>query len=167
MSQTKTLDRNPNYAVSSDGSIYSLRRGRKLSPKRNWDGYLRVQLWDHGDCQFVSIHRLVAEAFIPNPEGKPFVNHINGVKSDNRVGNLEWCTQKENIGHAWETGLSKTHLNRAGKPVRQLSKNGELIRVFPSTMEVERQLGINHVNISSACNRGGTAGGFRWERVAE
>lgn len=165
MDQLKILVRNPNYAVSPSGSVYSLRRGKELTPKRNWDGYLRVQLWSCGNCEFVSIHRLMAESFIPNPDGKPFVNHINGIKSDNRVENLEWCTQKENINHAWETGLSKTHLNRAGKPVKQLTKNGELLRIFPSQMEVERELGIAHVNIASACKRGGTAGGFRWEYV--
>ena len=163
----KTLKRNPNYAITKFGSVYSRRTGKKLTPKKNWDGYLRVQLWDNGKCYFAAIHRLVAETFIPNPEGKPFVNHIDGDKSNNYVGNLEWCTQKENILHAWKTGLSKTHLNRAGKAVKQLTLDGEVVKVFPSTMQVERELGIIHNNVSYACKRGGTAGGFRWERVEE
>lgn len=165
MIQLKILDRNPLYAVDETGLVYSLRKGKSLTPKQNWDGYLRVQLYNHGDCEFVGIHRLVAEAFIPNPDNKPFVNHINGDKSDNRAANLEWCTQQENIAHAWETGLSKTHLNRAGVPVRQISLNGELIAVWPSTMAVERALGIKHSNISYACKHHSTAGGYRWEKV--
>ncbi len=159
----RILERNPNYAVSKDGRVLSIRRRKVLTPKQNWDGYQRVQLWDRGKCEFVSIHRLIAEAFLSNPEKKPLINHKNGDKSDNRIENLEWCTQQENIAHAWESGLSKTHLNRAGKPVKQLTREGALIRVFPSQMEVERVLGISHVNVSYACKHKATAGGFRWE----
>lgn len=161
----KQLKRNPNYGVNEFGEIYSFRRNKILSPKLNHDGYLRIQLWDKGDCQFVSIHRLIAEAFIPNPENKPFVNHIDGNKQNNAVGNLEWCTQTENIAHAWANGLSHRPLNTCGLRVAQLTKSGQLIREFPSTMEVERTLGICHGGISYAIRHGGTAGGFRWEVV--
>lgn len=159
----RILARNPNYGVTEDGKVFSVARNCELSPKRNHDGYLRIQLWEHGKCQFVSIHRLVAEAFIPNPDNKPFVNHIDGDKQNNRVENLEWCTQQENIKHAWATGLSKSHKNMNGKPVRQLTLDGELVRIFPSSMEVERVLGISHTNISAAFQRGGISCGFRWE----
>lgn len=168
---------NEYYEVDTEGNVYSLRFNRKLSPKNNWDGYLRIQLWDHGKCQYVGIHRLIAEAFIPNPENKPFINHKNGNKQDNRVENLEWCTQQENIVHAWKTGLSKSHMNhpKQSAKVLQFSYDGQtLIKEWPSQMEVERQLGINHVNVSHSCRcnldvfrkRPSRAGGFVW-RFAE
>lgn len=138
---------------------------RKLIPKVNHDGYLRIQIWDKGKAVFVSIHRLIAETFLPNPYDKPFVNHINGDKQDNRVSNLEWCTQKENIRHAWENGLSHRAMNTCGMPIRQITKDGILVKVFPSQMEAERQTGFNHSVISQAIKRKGTAYGFRWEVV--
>jgi hypothetical protein len=153
------------YAVNKEGQVYSLRRGHVLSPKRNRDGYLRIQLYSVNGCEFVSIHRLIAETFIPNPENKPFVNHIDGNKQNNRVSNLEWCTQKENIAHAWENGLSNRPLNTCGKKVRQLRRDGSLIREYPSLMEAERTTGVPHTNISYAHIHHGTAGGYRWEVV--
>ena len=162
----KVLPSDPHYAVSDDGQIKSLRKNQVLTPKKNHDGYLRIQLWDHCRCRFVSLHRLIAEAFLPPPAPDAIViNHKNGDKTDNRASNLEWVTQQENIRHAWRTGLSKSHLNRKGKAVRQLTKSGQMIGIFPSMMEAERVLGINHADISSAIQRNGTAGGFRWEVI--
>src|SRR5690554_5024300 len=86
---------NSNYIVYDDGRIYSKRFKKFLTPKVNWDGYHRLQIWDSGKCVMTGWHRIIAETFIPNPENKPFVNHKNGDKQDNRVENLEWCTQKE------------------------------------------------------------------------
>lgn len=161
-----TLENNPNYAVSEDGRVMSLRRNRILTPKVNHDGYLRIQLWDCGKCHFVSVHRLVAMAYIPNPMNKPFVNHINGLNFDNRAINLEWCTQRENIVHAWQTHLSKPHLNKRGKSVAMVSKeDGKIIKCFPSTMQAERELGVNHSNVSYAVSHGGTAMGYKWVAI--
>lgn len=158
---------NKNYAVDHQGNVYSLRRNKRLTPKNNWDGYLRVQLWDHQKCRYVSIHRLVAMAFIPNPENKPFINHKNGIKTDNRVENLEWCTQKENIKHALDNGLSKKcpkNWKVLSKPVEQWTVDGKYVKTFPSQMEIERELGISHTNISACCKgKTKTAGHYVWK----
>ena len=100
------------YAVDEHGNVYSLvttasRRKGVLKPHPK-NGYLAVNLYKDGKVKHFYIHRLVAEAFIPNPENLPCVNHINANKQDNAVGNLEWCTQSENILHCSKLGRHKT-----------------------------------------------------------
>ena len=91
------------YQISSLGRIRNF-YGRILKPETARNGYKRITLWDRKKYQ---IHRLVAIAFIPNPENKETVNHKNGVKTDNRVENLEWNTWSENSKHAYAIGLKK------------------------------------------------------------
>lgn len=99
--EVKSLTR----TIKSKGSSVRLLKGRHLKIKTKPNGYLTVALCKHSKVKFKYTHRLVAEAFIPNPENKPQVNHINGIKSDNRVENLEWITAHDNLIHARTTGL--------------------------------------------------------------
>jgi hypothetical protein len=93
-------------SVSCTGEVFS-RLGRKLKQQITHDGYLRVELHHKGAAKKHSVHRLVASAFVPNPEGKPQVNHKDGNKTNNTHSNLEWVTQSENQLHAYKIGLQK------------------------------------------------------------
>jgi len=95
------------YCVDKSGKVYSLKSNRFLKPQQQRTGYYTVSLRNDTEVKTVSLHRVVALAFIENPEGKPQVNHINGDKSDNSVCNLEWMTPKENVQHAYDTGLAR------------------------------------------------------------
>lgn len=175
------------YHVSNLGRVKSLAReyrwGRGairrqaeklLSPGRNSAGYSCVNLVVSGISKNVVVHRLVAKAFLPNPEKKKEVNHKNGNKADNRLPNLEWCTREENQQHAYATNLhKKTRVicaegcrKRFSKPVMQLTKDGKEINVYPSENEAARVTGISQRNMN-ACIHGRvkSAGGFIWKRA--
>jgi len=95
----------PRYAATPDGRIYSFKSDQFLKPAVKPNGYLAVSLTKHGKVKQVLVHRIIASLFCEKPEGCNQVNHKNGIKSDNRKENLEWCTQAHNNMHAYATGL--------------------------------------------------------------
>lgn len=154
------------YEVSDEGNVRSVdrfitgidgvrqhRKGKMLSVHYNHKGYNRVQLGKQGS---IVVHQIVAKAFIPNPNNKPQVNHIDGNKENNSVDNLEWVTLQENMEHAKKHGLLNTkgftdyNTSRA-RAISQLSLDGSFIRSFDSLQEAARQTGDYASNIRLVC----------------
>lgn len=142
------------------------------------DGYCRVSLWKDNRVKYIGVHRLVAMAFIPNPENKPQVNHINGIKDDNRDKNLEWNTSKENTQHAIKNRLKKKIVmppqnvfygkdNNKSQPVIMLDLLGNEIAKFECMADAKRFLKLDNPygtgHIRECCrNERKTAYGYKW-----
>ena len=102
----------PGYKLYEDGNFFSVKRNKFLKITHNSKGYKAVDICVNGFKSKKLIHRLLAKAFIPNPHNKPQVNHINGIKIDNRLENLEWSTSSENQKHAYDYKLRTPTLNQ-------------------------------------------------------
>ena len=150
------------YQVSNLGRVRGMRRGllNILSPS-SYNGYYRVNLSKGGKYITIHIHRLVAMAFLPNPNNYPQVNHKDGDRKNNNLNNLEWCTASYNQLHAFRT------LNRVRprcRVISQMDGNGEIIKIYSSISEASRDLGVSVQAIRSAlCGRTTHSGGYKWE----
>ncbi len=141
------------YRYSEPFKVLAIRKAR--------NGYLRVGLCNNSKVKFVSIHRLVAETFIPNPNNYSCVNHIDGNKENNRCDNLEWCTHSYNNKEAYRLGLAKISKQKiermrilglnSGKKVIQKDFDNNIINIFNSTCEASRKTGICQTSISAYC----------------
>lgn len=150
------------YEVSQNGEVKSLLKNRLLKPWKHKKGYLVVTLTKDKKHNHFYVHRLVAEAFIPNPKNLPQVNHIDGNKENNCVTNLEWCNDDENRIHAYRNGLRKMCEN---VKVEMYDLDCVLIKRYSSITEASKDSGVNIGNISRCLNGGcKTAGGYIWER---
>lgn len=125
----------------------------------------------NGTAKLIKIHKLVAEAFIPNPENKRTVNHKNGIRSDNRACNLEWATYSENHLHSYQKLDRKCYLlgklgkdHHRSKAIFQFTKSGDFVAEYGSQCEAQRKTKIHQSKISAAClNKIKLAGGYKWK----
>lgn len=160
------------YQVSNLGNVRSLRHTKPhlITQTKNRNGYLQVALSICSNkLKKFYVHRLVAQAFIPNPNNLPQVNHKDENKLNNRAENLDWCTPKFNINYG--TSLerrAKAQTNRKdlSKPVLQFDKNGNFINEYQSMSDATRKTGIHFSHISKVCKgkvNYNSAGGFIWK----
>lgn len=160
------------YQISNFGNVKSVDRiskhsngdltlkGKLLKSVKNSRGYLQVDLCKNGKIKKILIHRLVAQTFLPNPDNKPHIDHINTITTDNRVINLRWVTQKENINNPLTIDKKSKNLS---KPIIQFSKDGKFIKKWDSALDAQRELGIKQSNICSCCKgKLKSTGGYIW-----
>lgn len=143
-----------NYAVSSDGTVMNLLTNKIKKPRSNGTGkgYMRVDLYKNGERRRCYVHRLVAEAYIPNPNSLPFVNHKDGNPRNNKVDNLEWCTPLENVRHAANQlhvlSAYSAHCEKTKKRVQgTYLASGIKTKVFESVTQASQELGVLRPNI--------------------
>lgn len=161
------------YEISNEGNVRSLfQRSNRwkpgiLKPQKDKDGYLQVKLCKDGKGKVMKVHRLVAQAFIPNPLNLETVNHKDENKQNNAVSNLEWLSMKDNLNYGTHNQrVAEANVNhpKKSKPVQMSDKStGELLATYPSAHEAKRVTGIAHSSICKCClGKYKSAGGYIW-----
>lgn len=162
LGRARTLDRYLNHSRNKAGR--QIIRGRILACSLDTYGYPQINLFDLNHCvKTRKIHRLVAEAFIPNPENKPTINHINGIRTDNRLENIEWNTVQENSLHSFRVLKRKINNPWLGKTGFQNPKSKAVVcidtnEIFGSAAEAERKLKLRHISCVCTGRRNHTGG---------
>ena len=154
------------YQVSNMGRVKSMGNGNSNKSKemimkqtKNRKGYHMIRLCKEGVGKGFSVHRLVAQAFIPNPNNLPQVNHIDEEKTNNIVDNLEWCTAEYNVKYG-------TRTDKTSKQILQITSENKVVRFWKSIRNVENVLGFSNSNIQKCCvGKKNTAYGYKWQYV--
>ncbi len=173
----------PYYEVSTYGNVRSIdrmvndkmgsksfKRGRMLAKQRLPDGYVQVRLCNNGVARFYRIHQLVANCFIKNPNGYTQINHINEIKDDNRVENLEWCDVKYNNSYGGRLERISNSMKNGKNSISVVQMNllGDKIQTWISMSEAQRSLGISNSKIAACCKgKRNKAGGYKWRYANE
>lgn len=152
----------PKYSVSSTGSVRNNVTGRILKAGKNSIGYLYVDLYSEDNHKSVAVHRLVAEAFIENPENKNCIDHIDTNKENNNVGNLRWVTYKENTNNPSTLEAVRARAGKSPKAVQQYMGD-RLVAEYDSISDAARKLGLKVNYISRCClGKRKTYKGYNW-----
>lgn len=150
MSFWKDIKGYERYEVSKDGRVRNKETGYVMKKRLTFDGYVKVTLTVNGKSKDFRVHRLVAEAFIPNPENKPTVNHEDGNKENNHVSNLKWATRSEQNEHAYKNGLKKpvyTNRKLTDEQVREIRRRYKRGCKENGSGALSKEYGITDANV--------------------
>lgn len=163
------------YEVSNFGRIRSLTRkvkhgnshitiyGKMMKQVPNEKGYLMVRLSKNGKGKIFKVHRLVAQAFLNNPHGYQEINHLNEIRDDNHVSNLEWCSHSHNLNYGHRT---QKFIQAVSTPIIQLSSDSHRIAAYSSANQASKITGISQGNISAVVRgKRNYAGGYKWQKL--
>lgn len=166
------------YQASDLGRIKNVKTNKILKLYQNKrNKYIQSSLCKNGVCRVLRTHRLIAKTFLKNPNNYPCINHIDGDKTNNKVTNLEWCTQKHNVKEAWRMGLCKPSENQKKaarkfcqtkkiKKVAQYNKKNELIKIWKSQKEASIKTNISKTAINNnVVGLSKSAGGYIWVMI--
>ena len=128
-----------NYMITEDGRVFSKNRNKYMALVKTTDGYWAIGLYMNSKLKSFKVHRLVADAFIPNPLGRKEINHIDGNKKNNHVSNLEWSTRSENVKHSFDTGLRKPNNHRFNKKVLDTVTG----RIYDRMKDAAKAIGVS------------------------
>jgi hypothetical protein len=134
---------NTNYSICIDGTLINNKTGKVKKFTKDTNGYMKTQIWTNGEKKNITQHRILAEAFIPNPMSKKEINHKNGNKQDNRIENLEWCSRSENMTHCYR------ELGKAAFKPTKFVMNPSTGVVYSSVTEAASVLGISRSYLSN------------------
>lgn len=166
----KTIENlNEEYQISNFGNVRHIKQNgiKILKSHKDKSGYLIINIYANNKNHSLKIHRLVANAFVPNPNSKEQVNHIDFNRINNRADNLEWCTLQENIQHSKRHGKYFNRDNsKKYKKINQYDLEGNLIKSWDSILEAGRSLNLDTSAITKVCKHKphhNTCGGYIWE----
>lgn len=158
------------YIVSNTGIVKSVDRfniknqyikGKELTLQTNHGGYITAAMYKNGKVKVKFVHRIVAEAFIHNPDNKPYVNHLDETRDNNNVDNLEWVTHEENINYG-----TRTKKAAAARSLAIIARGNGIVKKFSSTKSAAKELGISQGNLSMVLNgKRKHTHGFTFERA--
>lgn len=143
------------YVIDKNSKIYNIKTGKEIKPCLSSNGYMTVSLWKNGKAKSISVHRIVAQTFIPNTNNYSEVNHKDMNKCNNSIENLEWCDRKYNVKYSIHTRKTSmnTNIHFASKKIIQLDMNGNKIQKWNSIKEASEFYNIERSGISKCCRK--------------